>query len=67
MYNYNPLWQTMKRKNISTYKLLKAGISRKTLYNLQHSCNVTVVTLEKLCSILNCGVEDIVEIIPEEE
>jgi len=67
MYNYNPLWQTMKHKKFTTYKLLKAGITRKTLYNLQHSCNVTVETLEKLCSILDCSVEDVVEIIPEKE
>lgn len=67
MYNYNPLWQTMKLKNVSTYKLIKSGIESKTLYNLQHNKNVTVLTLEKLCTILDCKVEDIVEIVPDKD
>lgn len=65
MYNYNPLWDTMKAKNFSTYKLIRAGIESKTIYNLQHNKNVTVLTLERLCTILDCRVEDIVKIIPE--
>lgn len=65
MYNYNPLWATMKAKDFSTYKLIHAGIESKTLYNLQHNKNVTVLTLEKLCMILDCKVEDVVEIIPD--
>ena len=67
MYNYNPLWQTMKLQNVSTYKLIKSGIESKTLYNLQHNKNVTVLTLEKLCTILDCKVEDIVEIVPDKD
>lgn len=65
MYNYDPLWKTMKEKDISTYRLIKSGIEKKTLYNLQHNKNVTVLTLEKLCTILDCKVENIVNIIPD--
>ena len=60
MYSYDPLWETMKRKNITTYYLIKHGIEKKTIYNLQHHANITVLTLEKLCSILDCEVSDVV-------
>lgn len=62
MYSYEPLWKTMKRKNVTTYQLIKKGIEKKTIYNLQHNANVTVLTLEKLCTILDCEVSDVVEI-----
>ena len=50
--------------DVTTYKLIKCGIEKKTIYNLQHNKNVTVITLEKLCTILDCSVENIVEIKP---
>ena len=37
MYNYDPLWKTMKAKDVTTYKLIKCGIEKKTIYNLQHN------------------------------
>ena len=60
MYDYSPLWQTMREMGITTYRLIKEGIDKKTLSNLQHNKNVTVLTLEKLCTILNCSVENVV-------
>lgn len=42
-------------------------MTKKTLSNLQHNKNVTVLTLEKLCTILNCSVENVVRIVPEEK
>lgn len=62
MYSYEPLWQTMKKKKVTTYQLIKQGIEKKTIYNLQHNANVTVLTLEKLCIILDCSVSDVVKI-----
>ncbi len=62
MFDYEPLWATMEEKNCSTYALLKSGIQSKTLYNLKHGKSVTVLTLEKLCTVLDCHVEDIVYI-----
>ena len=67
MYDYSPLWQTMREMGITTYRLIKEGIDKKTLSNLQHNKNVTVLTLEKLCTILNCSVENVVRIVPEEK
>lgn len=63
MISYEPLWKTMKEKQVSQYKLLKAGIDNKTLDALKKSKNITLLTLEKLCSILDCTPNDIVEFI----
>ncbi|MCM1183047.1 MAG: helix-turn-helix transcriptional regulator [Roseburia sp.] len=60
MHNYAPLWETMKRKNVSQYRLLQQGINNKTLYRLRTNQNITVLTMEKLCTILNCEPNDIV-------
>lgn len=51
----------MKRKNISQYQLLKAGIENKTLDSLKKNKNITLLTVEKLCNILECSPNDIVE------
>ncbi len=60
MIDYSPLWDTMRRKGISQYYLLKNGIDPKTLDRLRNNCNVTMLTLEKLCTLLNCTPNDIV-------
>ena len=51
----------LKEKNLSTYKLINEyGISKGTIDNLKHNRNVTLLTVEQLCHILDCKVEDIV-------
>ena len=60
MISYEPLYKTMKEKNITTYKLIKDhGISRSLLDRLKHNKPISTVTLDDLCSILDCRVEDI--------
>lgn len=66
MISFAPLWLTMKEKNISQYRLLKAGIDNKTLDGLKKNKNITLLTLEKLCLILECSPNDIVTFIDEE-
>lgn len=61
--SYRPLWETMKEKNISQYQLLKMGIDNKTLDGLKHNRNITLLTVEKLCVILDCTPDKIVEFI----
>lgn len=61
--SYRPLWETMKEKNISQYQLLKMGIDNKTLDGLKHNRNITLLTVEKLCNILECTPDKIVEFI----
>lgn len=51
----------MKEKNISQYKLLKMGIDNKTLDALKHGKNITLLTLEKICVILDCTPNDVIE------
>ena len=58
---------TMKKKNISQYHLLKNGIDNKTLDKLKKGGNITVLTLEKLCTILDCTPNDIISFISNEE
>ena len=65
MISYKPLWETMKEKNISQYQLLKSGIDNKTLDALKKEKNITLLTVEKLCLILGCKPNDIVEFIEE--
>lgn len=59
---YNKLWDTMKKKGISTYILREShGFNTKTIANLRHNGTVTTQTLNKLCSILDCKLSDIAE------
>ena len=62
MVNYGPLWNTMKNKNVTTYTLIyKKGFSPSTINKLKHNKSITMYTLEKLCKILECTPNDVVE------
>lgn len=61
MLNYGPLWETLKQKGISQYYLLNNGLDHKTLDALKKNRNITMLTLEKLCRIIGCTPNDIVE------
>ena len=64
---YDPLWATMKRKGITTYTLIKDySFSRGTLDSLKQNRNISTATLNDLCRILSCKVDDILEYIPDE-
>ena len=63
----DPLWKTMQRKGITTYALIKQhSFSRGTLDSLKHNRNISTATLNDLCRILACRVEDILEYRPDE-
>lgn len=64
--SYTPLFQTMKAKGISSYRLEKMGFSRATYYSIQKGNSVSTNTINQLCRLLNCGVSDIMEYINEE-
>ncbi len=60
MISYEPLYKTMKEKGISTYKLINTfNVSRSLLDRLKHNKPISTVTLNDLCTILNCRVEDV--------
>ena len=68
MISYEPFYATLREKGLSTYKLINQyGISRSLLDRLKHNKPVTTVTLNDLCKILNCKVEDIVVYLPDQE
>ena len=59
---FDKLWETMSKKGMSTYMLReKCNIDNKTIRRLKANKNVETKTLNKLCSILNCRLEDIAE------
>ena len=60
MISYEPLYKTMKEKGITTYKLINTfHISRSLLDRLKHNKPISTVTLNDLCTFLDCKVEDI--------
>lgn len=64
---YDKLWETMKNKGVSQYKLIHTyGISTGQLDRLRKNDNVNTYTLNTLCKILGCGLEDIAAYIPDE-
>ena len=62
MIKYDRLWVTMKEKGITQYDLYtKYNVNRSQLDRLRHNKNVQINTIDKLCNILHCSVEDILE------
>ena len=51
----------MEEKQVSQYQLMKGGIDNKTLDSLKKGKNITMVTLERLCKIIGCTPNDIIE------
>ena len=61
MISYAPLWETMKRKNATTYTLqVKGEISSSTVRRLKANESVSTNTLDALCRILDCELDDII-------
>ena len=59
---FDRLWATMKEKGVSQYKLIKEyKISTGQLDRLRKNENVTTYTLDQLCRILDCSLDDIAE------
>ena len=69
MISYTPLWDTMKKKGITTYTLRNKGnlynISGSTIRRLKAGESVSTNTLNSLCKILQCSIPDIIEYIEE--
>ncbi|MBQ9079671.1 MAG: helix-turn-helix transcriptional regulator [Clostridia bacterium] len=60
MISFEPFYKTLKEKDISTYKLINEfGVSRSLLDRLKHNKPISTVTLDDLCKILSCRVQDI--------
>ena len=67
MIKFDKLWVTMKKKKISQYDLYTYyNISRSQLDRLRKNKNIETNTVDKLCNILHCNVEDIMEFVEED-
>lgn len=68
MIKYDRLWNTMKEKNITQYQLIKKyGFSTGQLDRLRKNGNINSYTLNSLCEILDCKLEDIAEYVKIKE
>ena len=66
MISYAPLWKTLKEKGISQYKLIEEyGVDNAQLQRLRDNAVVKTVTIDRLCQILDCRVEDVMEYVKE--
>lgn len=66
MIRYDRLWETMRQKGITQYDLYTHyNVNRSQIDRLRHNKNVEVNTIDKLCNILQCKVEDIMEHTPD--
>ena len=60
MITYKPFYETLKKKGITTYKLITDyHISRSLLDRLKHDKPISTVTLNDLCGFLDCQVQDV--------
>lgn len=68
MISYEPLWNTLKQKDISQYSLIKDyGIDKAQLQRLRSNMIVKTMILDKLCKILDCHIDEIMVYIPDQE
>lgn len=67
MIKYDPLGRTLKEKGISQYQLIKDyGIDKAQLQRLRQNLVVKTLILNRLCQILNCRIEEIMEYVPDD-
>lgn len=65
---YEPFWQTLKNSKESTYSLInKHHISSSTIDKLRNNKPLNTTTINDLCRILNCRIEEIALYVPSDE
>ena len=65
MISYKPFWETLKNSKESTYTLIqKHHVSGATIDKLRKNKPLTTTTIDNLCRILQCSVDDIMEYLP---
>ena len=65
MISYAPLWQTMRLRGASTYTLQAGGISSSTIRRLKAGESVSTNTLDALCRLLSCSLDEIAAYLPD--
>jgi len=62
MISYTPFYETLYRKGVTEYQLIfKEGFSANTLHRIKKGEAITTKTLDALCYVLDCGVQDIIK------
>lgn len=65
---YEPFWKTIKKKGVSTYTLIQQyHISSSTINRIRQNQGISTITINDLCRILNCRVEDILLYVETED
>ena len=66
MISYDNFWNTLKKKKITQYSLIKDyKVSTGLLNRMRHNEPISLATVETLCTILKCRVQDIVDVTPD--
>lgn len=66
MIRYDRLWATMEQKGITQYHLIRAwGFSAGQISRMKKNMHVSTRTLETLCRLLDCGIGDLLEYVPD--
>lgn len=65
MISYEPLFQSMKNKGITSYRLGKMGFPLSNYYAMKHGENISTHTLNQICKLLQCRIEDVIEYVEE--
>lgn len=67
MIDYSPFWKTLENSNENWYTLTnKHHMSNSILHRLKHNKDISTKTLNDLCRILNCNIQDIIQYIPSD-
>lgn len=67
MISYEPLFRTMKAKGISSYRLGKMGFPLSNYHAIRRGENISTHTLNQICKLLQCRVEEVLVYIDEDE
>lgn len=66
--SYKRLWKLLIDRDMSKKQLeINAHLSSSTIAKMNKSNSVTITTLERICRVLDCKIEDVVEFVPDEE
>ncbi len=65
---YNKLFKLLIDKEMTNAELAeKAGFSANIITRLKRNGYVSLESIEKICNVLNCGVDEILEFVKEDE
>lgn len=65
MISYEPLFETMKKQGITSYRLFKMGFPQSNYYAIKHGENISTHTINELCRLLHCDVCGIMKYLPD--